>query len=158
MAKHTSRVPVCWTALYDALTAATWPAHPTTGRTPVPDYGGDQNVLDEAVIVPGSAPPGGASQEWRTMGDVTKEEVFRLVIVMWTRVPGRTAVQAKERIEALEAVAEAALRDQTTGLPKGISEAGVRVWSVADVEFAVGPDTEGFSASCRMEIQFTCRI
>jgi hypothetical protein len=120
-------------------------------------------MLDEMIIIPGRSQDDTARQEWVTMGRPSKEERFTLDVLIWTQVPGRSALDAKDRIKGLVGVAEAALRDPTTGLPIGIQltpSDGLVQWGVAEIVPAVGPlpDNSGFGANCRMAVDFWTRL
>jgi hypothetical protein len=160
--KRTTLIWDCWDQLYQALAAAPFTAHPTTGFPVTVAFGGTQDVDLEMVVLPGRSQNDHAAQSWVTSGRPSKDERFTLDVLIWTSVPGRTAIEARDRIKELCSVVEQTLRDPVTGLPQGITLTpadGLEQWQVDDVIPAVGPlDTEGFGASCRIAVSFWARL
>ena len=160
MAKLTSRIFVAWPALYALIGAVTWPAGPN-GQTPVEDWGDDFNQpTPEGWFVAG-APDSAATREWVTMGNPSQEERFVLRLTVDSQIPGRTRTQAMARIKELSDTVEAALRDQTTGRPIGLTTSnvpGLIDHTLSRVEPRIAPTTEGFVGEAHWDIACRCRI
>lgn len=107
--------------------------------------------------------PGG-STEWKTVGAPSQDESFRLATRIGTRVPGASQREARARLKTIVAVVEAAVRDQTTGVPAGGFVAAVggvqyMTWRgavVAQETYALADG--GFGAYADHELQFVARI
>lgn len=167
--KHTTLIFDCWERLYEALgglpdggPSPAWPAHPTTGDLPTVAFGGIRDEMLEMVTLPGRPVTDQATQRWITSGRPSKEEDFTLDVVLWTDVPGTTALEANRRLRELVAVVETALRDQVTGRPIDIGmdqTDGLKQWGVGQVVPNVYPlVAEGFGASCRIGVEFMTRL
>lgn len=162
MSKTTSRVFACWRALHADLQAAMWPR---AGDYPVGvlvDFGLPVEFAGEAVTVPGRVPREQMAQ-WRTWGQPGQDETFRLLVGVTTRAPGRTSLEALDRLEELCDVVQSTVRNQTTGQPAGSNLAALAIptmrWHVASVQPGVYPWADGgFAADCAIEIEFTARI
>lgn len=160
MAKLTTRVFDSWDALYNLVRAITFPVHAKTGEAPTVAFGDLRNVHTEGIVLPGRLDDRPVStQTWATMGTPSKNERFRLDILLWTEVPGETAAAAHTRLKTLVNLIETALRNSTTGRPQGIAVSGVYEWQIADLAPAVyALKAEGFGAQCRLEVEFAGRI
>lgn len=161
MAKSTSRVFACWRALHDDLVAASWPPHPTTGLRPLVDFGAPLEQAGEGIFLPGRL-PSQRPADWATMGSPGQNETFRLLVGVRSRVDGRSALEAVNRLEQLCDVVQSTVRSQTTGRPDGAALAALGIptlrWLVAELSPAVYPWEQGFAADCAIEIEFTARI
>lgn len=163
MARLTSRVFACWRALVQDLGAVSWPAHPGTGVVPLVSFGIPLEFAGEAIVVPGRKPPTSASQTRATQGAGSgKDEAFTLLVGVRTDVPGRSADEALDRLEALCDVVQTTLRSSTSGLPVGDALAALAIptmrWDVSDVTPAVFPTSEGFAGEATIEVSFFTRI
>lgn len=118
--RYVSRVFDAGEALYDALVAASWPAHPATGRTPTvefadedPDYGEEKVVLvanpDEAVTEWARASPAGRDESM-----VFQAVIRSFVVEKAAGSPPSTQLPKWQRLAALSAVAEGVVYNTST--------------------------------------------
>ena len=163
---YTTRVWDCWDQVYDGLAAATWPAHPLTLKVPPVQYAGSREVAKEMVTVPGMKPPAAPQQDFATLGNVSRDESFTLVVYLWSQVPGYIDAThghdpsrlVRNRVRDLTAVVESTFRDLVTGRPRGITVPGVWKHEITSIVPTVGPIEGGFAAASTIEITFTARI
>ncbi len=162
MSKSTSRVFACWRALYLDLKAATYPPVSDSPADVLVDFGIGVEFAGEAVTIPGRVPREQMAS-WRTWGAPGQDETFRLLVGVTSRVPGRTSVEAMDRLEELCDVVQSTLRNQTTGQPAGTNLAALAIptmrWLVASVQPGVYPWADGgFAGDCALEVEFATRI
>ena len=144
-----------------ALIAESWPAHPTTGRTPVPTLGDtDPTLGDEAVIV--VVGDNESSMEWARLSKPGRTENFTLRCVIRSNVRGEDSPRTVlERLEALaDVVQESVFDTTTTGQPVvSLGFDGERYAEVRGVSPAVVPGDDGsWLGECVVEVNFTADL
>lgn len=173
-AVYTSKVWACWDATYDALVATSWPVHPLSGKAPPVRFAGSKDQALEMITVPGMKPPTGPSQTGATMGVVGRDEMFTLVVYLWSIVPGYVDVAhpstgpgggdpsraVRQRVRDLAALVESTFRNQTTGRPQGVTILNVWKYEITMTAPAVFslPEGGGYGAEVTIDLTFSARI
>lgn len=165
MSITTSRVFVALEAAYEVMRAAFAPVkNPTTDRDVMVVFaGGAEELLSLERVIVFSEPVDPANREPRTLGHVTYDETIRLRIRIEMGVPYPDPLEALRRLATLAGIAETALRDQHTGLPRALSDRDAanaiqRAGGPVRVEPKLAPIPEGWIAACDIDIDVIARI
>lgn len=135
---NTSAVYTVWRTLQRILTAASWPsAHENSKGVVV--YFGDPDLApnnlaattERVVVASGIAL---ADESWATQGRYARNENFTAYVYIVSAIPGRTAEQARDRLEELTATLEQTVRDINAGRPSGNTPAEFEPYPVWFIE------------------------
>lgn len=111
--RYTSRVFVAQEAWLTKLTAAAYPPHPTTGKTPTVEFG-DQDPNKGAEKICLQTNPDDSVAVWARQSPAGRDEIIVLQATIKSYVDNvPTAVAAMARLKALTAVVEATAYDTT---------------------------------------------
>jgi hypothetical protein len=155
MATRTSRVWDCWQALWELIVRV----HGTGLQIEFGDPGKD--VQYEVIAVPGTIEGPANGQEWATMGQRSKDELFGLQVVFVAGVQGQSSLEARDRLRELMDPVEAELRTMVGQQPAQGVQLGVDgvVWAaVASVSPTVFLGDEGFVGYGEMTVVVKARI
>lgn len=153
---RTSRVFEAWGVLHARLVAQAWPVdgHQTVTvhlsmPSPVDDISEDQvRVL---VVDPSTA-------DWVTLGPAQREEVLAVLVHVQVHGRGRTQVEVRDRLDAICAVVEGALRDQTSGVPLWLLDPPEISLAVVAIVPSIWPTRSGFAGSAEVQVQLKAHI
>lgn len=159
---HTSRVFAVIGRLYTLLAdETTFTQNPKMAEKPKVFLGG--TALDESLepIIIIGIPDDQPALDFATVGQVGVDEKFGLRVYVGALCQGQSGPTALARLGELVGTVESALRDQTTGRPKGGFTGpvyGCIWWRIARISPRLGKDTEGIVASADLDIVFQTRI
>ena len=112
---NTSAVYTVWRTLQRLLTETSWPTA-TQNPSGVVTYFGDPDLAPnnlaattERVVVASGVSL--ADESWAAHGRYARNENFTAYVYVVTAIPGRTAEEARDRLEELTAALEQAIRD-----------------------------------------------
>lgn len=144
-----------------------WPA-PPVGSDAVDSWFGDPDKAprdvaagwERAVVMSLAATP---DQEWGPIGQLARDETFRIPLYVETAIPGRDAGEAWDRLEELTSAIEAAIRQvnaarrSTTAAPEFADHS---YWLVAVVSVTpqATPGKDGYVGQAAIVVQFDARI
>lgn len=157
-----------WVAATTLLQAVTFAAVPEGGgdgpyvwfgdpSQPSLDGGGNPPEPVEAVVVVGHIDS--PAMEWGPIGQLAREEVWTFPIVVDTRIPGRSAAQARTRLAELTSAVEQAFRTWHAGSPPAAFSVYSR-WqvAVARVNPSILPAEHGYIGSAEITVGCSFRI
>ena len=160
---NTSAVFTVWRTLTRLLQEASFPPSPGS-PDPVAVWFGDimlppENValsLERIVVAPAVEAP---DEDWAPFGRHGRDEQFSVFIYVMSAIPGQTALEACDRLEALLAVVEIVLRDINATTPP-IEFFQFQPWFVAPTAIKpfVSPDPNGAIGSAEVTVRCKFRV
>ena len=157
--RYTSRVFVAGVALYDALTATTWPAHPVTGRVPTVEFSDEDPSLGAETVTVGL----NADQTqigWRRLSPPGADEQIGFDVVARTVAPNMGSSRSVwDRLAVLSATIEGVLYDTTATALKPLGFDGeTDSGRVVAVRPQVVPGPEGWIGAVTVSIDLQAQI
>lgn len=160
--KQPSLVFDVWVASYELLRAAAWPELDPETQVLFGDVL-EPEQLSEVVVLTGF-PKTNPTQSRVTFGSSSsKDDRFAFMIVVATRIPGKTRWDALARMKELCGVVQTTFRSPSSGRPEGGLSAtvpGVISWEIAGFSDLQVPalDVEGFRGYAELILEFHTRL
>lgn len=167
MSANTSATFAAWRLLERLVGEVIFPS-PPVGSDPVACWFGDPAsppaevaAARERVVVVGVVRVPG--QEWGPVGDLAREERFSVPLFVESALAGRTAAEARERVEELTAAVEDAVRAVVAsrfggGAPPEMEPFPVWQIAVGGVAPMTPPGAEGAVGMAEIVIEFEARV
>lgn len=135
---NTSAVYTVWRTLQRLLTETSWPTA-TQNPNGVVTYFGDPDLApnnlatttERVVLASGISL---ADESWAAIGRYARNENFTAYVYVVTAIPGRTAEEARDRLEELTATLEMLVRDINASRTTDTAPGEFRVYPVWFIE------------------------
>ena len=164
MSHMTSAVYSVWRCLLRVMADTNWPTaveNPDGVAIWFGDSGTDWNPsadvpasLEKAVVIPAIE---AADQQPGPIGQFARDEVFNVIVQLVTAIPGKDAIDAAERLEALSSTLEERLRDVLADGRSGIVAPEFDGYQVAIIQCnavdpLITPSPQGAIGRCEVVI------
>ena len=158
--RYTSRVFVVGRALKAALTAATFPPHPVTGKTPAVEFSDEDPSLGAETISVALNEDLSAFSTWARLSPPGRDETITFDVVFRTVVPNaKTSADIWDRLEAVSAVIEGVVYDTALEAVIPFAYSGeVQAGAVSSVVPNVFPGPEGWLGQLAVSFTFLAEI
>jgi len=165
MSENTSAVYTVWRAIMRLLRETSWPAI-TQNAKGVVVYFGDPDLAPQSlatttervVVASGVNTP---DETWGPIGRYSRDENFIVYLYAATAIPGRTAEQARDRLEEITAALEQFVRGINSGRQAGTSPPEFDPYPTWFIEVsALNPliQTDNQGSVGKAEIQLRCKF